>query len=71
LQLIAILKIEKDGKSVFDPILIEVAIHHLKVATVAIVNTYTNVYKLLYYIVKVPNSKWHICITHNPHFSTL
>jgi len=47
LQLIAILKIEKDGKSVFDPILIEVAIHHLKVATVAIVNTYTNVYKLL------------------------
>ena len=71
LQLIAIPKIEKPRISVFDPILMQVAIQYLKVATVAIVNTYTNVYKLLYYIVKVPNSKWHICITHHPHFSTL
>ena len=63
MQLIAIPKIEKDGKSVFDPILIEVAIHQIKVATVAICNTYTNVYKLLYYIVKVLSSKWHISMS--------
>jgi len=66
LQLIAIPKIEKVGKSVFDPILIEVAIHQIKVAIVAICNTYTNVYKLLYYIVKVQSSNRHICMSRLP-----
>ena len=47
LQLIAIPKIEKPRISVFDPILMQVAIQYLNVATVAIVNVYTNVYKLL------------------------
>ena len=44
----------------------QVAIQYLKVAIVAIVNVYTNVYKLLYYISKVANSNRHIRMSQEP-----
>ena len=71
LQLIAIPKIEKPRISVFDPILMQVAIQYLKVATVAIVNVYTNVYKLLQYITKVANSYWDRRMSQNPRLGSV
>ena len=71
LQLIAIPKIEKPRISVFDPILMQVAIQYLKVAIVAIVNVYTNVYKFLYDISKLANSNRHICMSRLPPFFAL
>ena len=66
LQLIAILKISNIDNCNFDPIFLEVAIHYFGVAIIAIVNVYTNVYKLLYYISKVQYVKWHISMSRLP-----
>ena len=66
LQLIAIFKSWNINNCTFDPLFLEVAIHYFSVAIIAIVNVYTNVYKLLYYIAKVQYVKWHISMSKIP-----